>query len=412
MQRDAWMELPILGFPSYVEELCADFIHLFTQKRQFNHFKRLITGYTLSEKKNIAHINGLFTFHTNQSNLNRFVTSSKWDPSEINKVKINMINEIESDDGMVILDDYVIEKYGTELYGVDWHHDHNNSRIVWGLQIADCVYSGKGIYPLLSSVYIKKKSKWNTDSKFKSKIELHKHHLMMLTEMNLRFSCVLMDKWYFSKDLVNYIQSLGKDWIAQVKLNRRVKSERRWKYLNQFVKKMINTVKFKVIYLGDNCYLMKVFTVKMKGLGLVKILVSFDKNDNSNVYVTNRLDWDEITIAAKYSRRWDIEVWHREGKGNYGIKDCQLRSYEGVSKHLTLSALAGTLLEIASMLSPVYAILVKQGYTPEMKHRWILIELVGRLISSLQTIKDMEVKKVFEGILCPYKSTMNKFVIS
>jgi len=129
---------------------------------------------------------------------------------------------------------------------------------------------------------------------------------------------------------------------------------------------------------------------------------------NRKFYVTNRLDWDEIAMITRYSRRWDIEVWHREGKGRYGIGDCQLRCNESVSKHLTLNAVAVTLLEIASLLSPVYAMLTKQGRTPEMKHRWIAAELVGQLISSVQKIGDTEVKQIIEGILCPYKSTMVK----
>ena len=156
---------------------------------------------------------------------------------------------------------------------------------------------------------------------------------------------------------------------------------------------------------------MRAFNVKMKGIGVVRILVSLDENGNSNVYVTNRLDWNGIEIATRFSRRWDIEVWHREGKGSYGIEDCQLMSYEGVSKYLTLSALAATLLEIASMLSPVYVMLQKQGWIPEMKHRWILTELVGQLISSTHKIKNLEVKKIVDGILCPYKSTMNQIAI-
>jgi Archaeal putative transposase ISC1217. len=61
-------------------------------------------------------------------------------------------------------------------------------------------------------------------------------------------------------------------------------------------------------------------------MGKVKLLVSFNKHGNFNFYVTNRLDWNEVEISKMYSRRWDIEAWHREGKGDYGIEECQLRS--------------------------------------------------------------------------------------
>ncbi len=108
------MELPIVQFPSYVEEMSTDFTHLFDQERQLTHFKQLMTGYVTAEKKTLAHMNGLFTFHTNQSNLNRFVTSAQWSEYEMNSVKINMINQVESD-GIVVLDDYINEKYGEEI---------------------------------------------------------------------------------------------------------------------------------------------------------------------------------------------------------------------------------------------------------------------------------------------------------
>lgn len=402
------MEIPVIGFPSYVEEMSVDFAHLFDQERQLNQFKRLMTGYVVADRRTITHMNGLFTYHTNQSNLNRFVTCSDWDPWEMNKVKIGMINRVEDVGGVVVLDDYIIEKYGKEIYGTDWHHDHTSGRMVWGWQIADCVLSGAGIYPLLSTVYIKKNSRWIKSDVFKSKIEIQKEHLTQLVEMNLCFSCVVMDIWYFCKTLTQYIESLGKDWIAQSKSNRLVKSHGQWISLERFGKKMLDSVNFKVVELGDKTYLMKAFTVHMNGMGKVRLLISMNEHGNINFYVSNRLDWDELAIATRFSRRWDIEVWHRESKGSYGLEDCQLRCDEGVSRYLTLSALADTLLEIASMLSPVYAMLAKQGYTPEMKHRWILTELVGKLISSVSKIEDKEVKRIIEGILCPYKSTMKK----
>jgi len=387
--------------------MSEDFTHLFDQKRQLIHFKRLMTGYVAAEKKTIAHMNGLFTFHTNQSSLNRFITSAQWNEYEMNSVKINMINQVESD-GVVVLDDYISEKYGEEIFGTDWHRDHASNRNVWGWQIADCVLSGEGIYPLLSNMYLREKSRWLKNDEFRSKIEIQKEHVSQLVNLGLHFSCVVMDIWYFSKNLTDHIESLGKDWIAQSKSNRLVKSKGKWISLKKFGRKMLNNSGFRVVELGDQKYLMKVFTVTMKKAGKVRLLVSMNRHGNINFYVSNNLEWDELAIATRYSRRWDIEVWHREGKGNFGLKDCRLRCDDGVSRYLTLSALADTLLEIASMLSPVYAMLKNQGYTPEMKHRWILTELVGQLISSVSKMENVEVKKIMEGILCPYTSTMIK----
>lgn len=125
------IELPIVEFPQYVEELSKDFTHLFKQERQRTHFKQLTTGYVLAKKKNFSHMNGSFTDHSDQSNLNRFITGNQWDEHEMNRVKIRMINHLEQPD-FVILDDVVVQKQGTKIYGKDWHYDHNLGRSVWG----------------------------------------------------------------------------------------------------------------------------------------------------------------------------------------------------------------------------------------------------------------------------------------
>ncbi len=402
------MSLPIAEYPSYISEMCEDFGSLFQQDRQFLQFKRLMTSFVLPEKHTIANMNGFFVNHTDLSNLNRFVTHSSWDVLKLNQKKIEMINSVE-DDGIVVLDDYIVEKTGKKIHGVDWHFDYAKKRSLFGHQIADCVFSGKGIYSLLSQIYLRKGRKWLANSRFKTKIELQKENLTQLKEMDLNFSTVVMDIWYFNKKLTDHIELLEKDWIGQCKSNRLVKSHKEWISLLSFAEDAIGRYAFKNITLGDKKYLMKAFTVQMKGMGKVKLLISLNEHKNFNFYVTNQLHWNELAIAIRYSRRWDIEVWHREGKVSYGLKDCQLRSDEAVKKYMTLSALAATLLEIATMLSPVYAMLFKRVRTPGLKHRWILAEMVRQLISYASKIGTMGTKRIVESILCPYKSTIWRY---
>jgi hypothetical protein len=125
------MELPIVHFPSYVEEMSTEFTHLFDQERQLTHFKQFMTGYVASKKKTIAHMNGLFTFHSDQSNLNRFITHATSSEYGMNTVKINMTDQVESE-GVVVLDDYIVEKCGKGIFGTDWHRDHASNQNVWG----------------------------------------------------------------------------------------------------------------------------------------------------------------------------------------------------------------------------------------------------------------------------------------
>jgi hypothetical protein len=94
------------------------------------------------------------------------MTSSTWDISDLNKIKIEMINKVDKN-GVVILDDYIIEKYGPNIYGTDFYRDHVKKRTVFGQQITDCVLSGNGIFPLLFRIYIRKNSRWNKGNKHK-----------------------------------------------------------------------------------------------------------------------------------------------------------------------------------------------------------------------------------------------------
>jgi len=81
------MHFSITEFPIYIDEMCEDFKLLFPHKRRFHQFKRLMTGFALLEKHTIANMNSFFVEHTNQSNLNRFITHPKWNDFEINRKK-------------------------------------------------------------------------------------------------------------------------------------------------------------------------------------------------------------------------------------------------------------------------------------------------------------------------------------
>jgi len=83
------MELPIVEFPKYIKDISQVFAELFEQERTRNQFGRLMTGFVMGDKHTIAHMNGLFTFHTNQCNLNRFVTNSTWKIEDLNKKRLN-----------------------------------------------------------------------------------------------------------------------------------------------------------------------------------------------------------------------------------------------------------------------------------------------------------------------------------
>jgi len=57
-------------------------------------------------------------------------------------------------------------------------------------------------------------------------------------------------------------------------------------------------------------------------------------------------------IIQYYARRWDIELWHRDMKQNYGYGDCHCRKFAAVEAHVTLSLTAYALRRLCAHPAP------------------------------------------------------------
>jgi len=65
----------------------------------------------------------------------------------------------------------------------------------------------------------------------------------------------------------------------------------------------------------------------------------------TKVLITNRTRWEINRILHTYRDRWaGTETFHRDGKQELGMGDCQLRSGQGQTRHMYLVMLAYSLL--------------------------------------------------------------------
>jgi hypothetical protein len=80
----------------------------------------------------------------------------------------------------------------------------------------------------------------------------------------------------------------------------------------------------------------------------VRVLMLWGEPQDTKVkkiLVTNRTGWDVIRIRKVYRYRWTgTECFHRDGKQQLGMGDCQLRSGLGQTRHLYLVFLAYSVL--------------------------------------------------------------------
>ncbi|MGB9815955.1 MAG: transposase, partial [Thermoplasmata archaeon] len=218
---------------------------------------------------------------------------------------------------------------------------------------------------------------------FKSKIEMQKYAIDRCVEGGLKFSIVVMDSWYFDNSLVKFIESKGKYWIAESKTNRLVLYNNKWIKIVDLVKntKVRDMESYKI---DGKTYQVKSYMVEMKGLGKVNVIISLGINC-TKILVTNNPSWLAKKVIEIYLRRWDIEVNHREMKGN-GLKRAWLRVRCGITSYMMLNALVQTLLEISTVISLSNTHFEFRSVTPEMRYRWVAIEVVINLIKGFKNL--------------------------
>jgi len=89
----------------------------------------------------------------------------------------------------------------------------------------------------------------------------------------------------------------------------------------------------------------------------VRIVIIWDKKRDSTprkILVTNRVRWEVCRILRVYRHRWTgTETYHRDGKQELGMGNCQLRSGQGRTRHMYLVMPAYSLL--ASQLKQGHA---------------------------------------------------------
>ena len=376
--------------PDILSELLAEFRPIF-DRTQFRQFSRYIASSWASPTRSVAHLNGIFMEHTNQSNLNRFLRNIP--VLKIFRKSVSPINRYSSDSLMVI-DDTILERNGRRIEGAGWVFDHTQGKSVLGMQYVTSVISGnEGIFPL------------NLDLKAKSglsKIVMQMAVIKRSITAGLHFSTVVFDSWYFSFRLVRFLEREGKDWVTEAKSNRTILVNGSWMRLKDYAASL-NLRDMTAYSIDDSTYLMKSVTTRMKNVGRVQVVVSRGQNAEK-FFVTNRIDWKPKRVIDQYLRRWDIETFHRELKQD-GLRHLYQRTHESLLGAAKLSPLGDRLPEIFAIRSTDAHLKIGKG-TPGMRFRLMAMRILVDLLKAMEKGGKEFLDALMESIRKPYKSTM------
>lgn len=316
----------------------------------FEHFKRYVVGLIVSEHLTVEGINRIFVEAGHSSSLNRFLTVGIWDQHEVNEARITRL-KTQGDlagPGWLALDDTLTHKTGKKIEGVGIFWDHSEKRYVLAHNIVTVEFvNTKGVsHPLDFRLYLKEEQSRVKGVPFKTKIELARDLIEYALELGIQIQGVLFDNWFASKDFINFLKDRGLHWVTRLKSDRNIKIRGRYVAIADFADTLPRE-SFRKARIGDRTYQLFSKAVDLKGVGQVRILISYDNEEFSGdpaYFATDRIRWEGTRIIKTYAKRWNIETFFKDSKQNLGLEDYQLRDLWGIKRHWYLIFLAYSLL--------------------------------------------------------------------
>jgi hypothetical protein len=182
-----------------------------------------------------------------------------------------------------------------------------------------------------------------------------------------RYNHLLFDGWYLTEALVAAARRHKKDWISLLKKKRNLESYSFTLKDAQgqpvalpgphiAVQKLIPLIPataYRPVTVDDQTYWTFSRTVRIPGLGKLRLVISLQTADLTGAYVvlvTLRLDWSAQPIIAAYLGRWPHPVgtrtFYQDGKGCLGLDEYRMGNAEAIQKHWCLVFVAYSFLHL------------------------------------------------------------------
>lgn len=277
----------------------------------------------------------------------RFLASREYTNKDIWRLVKPVIREVETEDGVLILDDTIEEKqYTDENDVVAWHYDHVFGRSVKGVNILNAVYhSQRGTIPV--GFAIVRKDLLFTDpttEKLKRKSDLTKNQqardlVGAAIQNQIQFRYALADSWFSSQETMEFVVKKGKHFIFALKSNRLFAGSLEEKQTGSFQA---------VDELAWEEHTVK--TGYLKGMDMLVNVARqvFTNEDGSTgtLYLATSdttLDYDQLTTI--YQKRWKVEEYHKSVKSNLGLAKSPTKTVTTQTNHFFAAMYAYVKLE-------------------------------------------------------------------
>ena len=213
--------------------------------------------------------------------------------------------------GWLELDDTVLDKFGTQIFGVSWVYCSRLQRVVRGLNLVALIWTdGHRRVPIGIKIWRKGKQ---------SKVVLAAKLLRWAKQLGLQPDYLLMDSWYSAKALLKQVRTYDWHFVTRLKKNRNFSG----KPLKQHWPQRFGHAQGKLS-------------------GGLEVLVV---KDGKRYLATSDLNLSVVQVKALYGQRQQIEEFFRLLRGQLRWHQCPARSRAAQTAHLHLCLIAYCVLE-------------------------------------------------------------------
>jgi hypothetical protein len=349
----------IVEFPQVVQEALQTYGDLFANEPQRRHFAEYLTGLFVAERKTVLGIHREFAHTTDQSCLNKYLTEVDWDVEALNQRRLDSLQQDPdlrySDHGVIPIDNVLIDHDGKLIEDAGWFWDHAEQRnkIAHDYLFANYVCTGGKHFPLFFRRFRKEQLCKDRAEEFRNHTKLTCDLIDEVTARNIP-GTFTWDSYFSNAEIMNHTHAKRdrfgqpRAYVGDLKLNRKVE----WKGKVQKIAELaagIAVAERKELRQGDERQWYFTTSLRIPEVHhKVRVVILWDRRQDPQprkVLVTNRLTWEVTRVVRVYRRRWTgTETFHRDGKQQLGMGDCQLRDGQGQTRHMHLVMLAYSLL--------------------------------------------------------------------
>lgn len=279
----------------------------------------------------------------------RFLASSPKTGKDLWLVVKPYVRQVQSSDGLMIIDDSISEKPHTDENDIiAWHYDHSSGQNIKGINFVTALYHAKDVSLPVNYHLIEKTETYNDKKTGKlkrrspvTKNEVYRQLLKQVVRNQIPFAYVVNDVWFASvENMMFVVHDLKKHFVMPLKSNRKVALSIADKKNGQYVtvsELAIEPHTEMMIYLeGVDFALKLVKQVFTNGDGSIGILY----------LVTSDLELTYGGITTIYQKRWNVEPYHKSLKQNASLSKSPTRTVITQSNHFFASLCSFVKLEM------------------------------------------------------------------